>query len=217
MIVLKTNDPDEEVRNLRDYYLLNDNFAIVTITEEIDEEFIKEYFQYRIYKNKILLTMPFLVLTKSDEVIDFLNETFILNIIDGIDSVLDSSAMFIQAGFLPIDQQLINHYIKTNVPAYDSTVSVLPNSSYVLTKEEYYILHIFADMGYLKELIKNVFEPTDKMINTLEETKYAMQLIVLKNNVDASALCNEKYIKAIYEMLKLIDINVFHSVCTDDE
>lgn len=216
MIVLKTNDPDEEVRNLRDYYLLNDNFAIVTITEEIDEEFIKEYFQYRIYKNKILLTMPFLVLTKSDEVIDFLNETFILDIIDGIDSVLDSSAMFIQAGFLPIDQQLINHYIKTNIPTYDSTVSVLPNSSYALTKEEYYILHIFADMGYLKELIKNVFEPTDKMINTLEETKYAMQLIVLKNNVDASALCNEKYIKAIYEMLKLININVFHSVCMND-
>lgn len=217
MIVVRTDNPDEEIRNLRDYYLINSNYAIFTVTEEINEEFIKEYFQHKIYNGKVLLLTPLLVLTKSDDVIDLLNEIFILEFIDGIESVIETSYTFIQSGFLPIDHDLITHYIKTNIKPYNLAFAILPNSSYSLTRDEYYVLRMFADLGYLKELIKNMFEPTDKMINTLEETKYAMQLIVLKNNIDASVLCNEKYIKALYEMLKLIDINIFYCVSQLEE
>ena len=217
MIVVRTDNPDEEIRNLRDYYLINSNYAIFTVTEEINEEIIKEYFQHKIYNDKVLLLTPMLVLTKSDDVIDFLNESFILEFIDGIESVIETSHIFIQSGFLPIDHDLITNYIKTNIIPYSPASAVLPNTSYSLTRDEYYVLHMFADLGYLNELIKNMFEPTDKMINTLEETKYAMQLIVLKNNIDASVLCNEKYIKALYEMLKLIDINIFYCVSQLEE
>ena len=44
MIILKTENPDEIVKNLSDYYLLTNCFTIITITEEIDEEYIKENF-----------------------------------------------------------------------------------------------------------------------------------------------------------------------------
>ena len=217
MIVVRTDNPDEEIRNLRDYYLINSNYAIFTVTEEINEEIIKEYFHHKIYNGKVLLLTPMLVLTKSDDVIDFLNESFILEFIDGIESVIETSHIFIQSGFLPVDHDLITNYIKTNIIPYNPASAVLPNTSYSLTRDEYYVLHMFVDLGYLNELIKNMFEPTDKMINTLEETMYAMQLIVLKNNIDASVLCNEKYIKALYEMLKLIDINIFYCVSQLEE
>ena len=201
MIVLKTENPDEMVKNLSDYYLLDNCFAIITIVEEIDEEFIKHSFQCKKFKNKFYVNYPLLILTKSDEVIEYLDEKFIFNYLNGIESIHDTSEMFIQSGFLPIDKELIKAYVEDHIEKY------IKND--ILNENEHYIFHLFKDMGYLTKRNKYVFEVTDKMINTLSNTNYAAQLIVLKNNCNDEILLDKKYIKAIYEILKLIDINIF--------
>lgn len=201
MIVLKTENPDEMVKNLSDYYLLDNCFAIITIAEEIDEDFIKQNFQCKKFKNKFYVNYPLLILTKSDEVIECLDEKFIFNYLNGIESIHGTSKIFIQSGFLPIDKELIKAYVEDHIEKY------IEND--ILNENEYYIFHLFKDMGYLTKRNKYVFEVTDKMINALSNTNYAAQLIVLKNNCNDEILLDKKYIKAIYEILKLIDINVF--------
>lgn len=197
MIVVKTDNPDEMVKNLSDYYLLTDCFTIITIVEEIDEDFIKDNFSCQRFKNKYRTNYPLLILTKSDEVIEQLDETFIFNIINQINSIYDTPEIFIKSGFLPIDEKLIQFYVDNYIEKY------VENN--ILNESEYYIFHLFKDMGYLNERKKYLFEPTEKMINSLYDTKYATQLVVLKNNCSDDVLLNEKYIKSIYEILKLIN------------
>ena len=201
MIILKTENPDEIVKNLSDYYLLTNCFTIITITEEIDEEYIKENFLARKFKNKFYINYPLLILTKSDEVVERLDETFIFNLLNEITSIYDTSKIFIQSGFLPIDEKLIKFYADNYIEKY------VENS--ILNKYEHYIFHLFKDMGYLNKRNEYLFEPTNKMINSLSDTNYAAQLIVLKNNCDDEVLLDKKYIKSIYEILKLIDIAAF--------
>ena len=201
MIVLKTENPDEMIKNLSDYYLLDNCFIILTIIEEIDEEFIKHNFQYKSFKNKFYIKHPLLILTKSDDIVDYLDEKFIFNYLNRIESIYDTSKIFITSGFLPIDDNLIKFYAKNYIEKY------VDNE--ILNENEYYIFHLFKDMGYLFKKDEYSFEVTDKMINTLSNTKYATQLIILKNNYDDKVLLNKKYIKSIYEILKLINIKIF--------
>ena len=91
----------------------------------------------------------------------------------------------------PIDDNLIKLYAKNYIEKY------IDNE--ILNENEHYIFHLFKDMGYLFKKDKYSFEVTDKMINTLSNTKYATQLIILKNNYDDKVLLNKKYIKSIYE------------------
>ena len=201
MIVVKTENPDEMVKNLSDYYLLDNSFMIITITEEIDEEFIKHNFRCKNFKNKFWLNYPLLILTKSDEVVDYLYENFIFSFLNEIESIYDTSKIFITSGFLPTDETLIKTYVENYVEKY------IDND--VLNENEHYVFHLFKDMGYLSKRNEYSFEVTDKMINALSNTNYAAQLIVLKNNCDDKILLDKKYIKSIYEILKLIDIKVF--------
>lgn len=201
MIVLKTENPDEMVKNLSDYYLLDNSFMIITIVEEFDEEFIKHNFQCKIFKNKFWINYPLLILTKSNEVVDYIHEKFIFNFLNEIESIHDTSKIFITSGFLPIDETLIKTYVENYVEKY------VDND--ILNVNEHYVFHLFKDMGYLSKRNEYLFEVTDKMINALSNTNYAAQLIVLKNNCSDKILLDKKYIKAIYEILKLIDIKVF--------
>ena len=118
-----------------------------------------------------------------------------------IESIYDTSKIFITSGFLPIDDNLIKFYAKNYIEKY------IDNE--ILNENEYYIFHLIKDMGYLFKKDEYLFEVTDKMINTLSNTKYATQLIILKNNYDDKVLLNKKYIKSIYEILKLINIKIF--------
>ena len=131
----------------------------------------------------------------------YLYEKLIFNFLDGIDSIYDTSKIFITSGFLQTDEALIKTYAENYEEKY------IDND--ILNENEHYVFHIFKDMGYLSKRNEYLFEVTDKMINALSDTNYATQLIVLKNNCDDKILLDKKYIKAIYEILKLIDIKVF--------
>lgn len=203
MIVIKTNNSDEIINYLSKYFLLDNCFIDVTDIKEINEDFINENFQCKLFKNKYHVLSPLLVLTAFIDVIDYLYETFVFELIEekNVLNINNVSKIFIQSGFLPIDVPLIKNYIDTYIEKY--------TKNDILNKDEYYIFSMFKDMGYLYEVDKYLFEPTDKMINALSDTKYAYQLIILKNNCDSSILSNRTYILSLYEILKLIDIHIF--------
>ena len=208
MLIIKTNNPDEQIKYLKDYYLIDDIYVIITVTEEIDDDYIRDNYRHEMFKNKIILLEPLLILTKNNDVVEYLNEHYINNVIYEISSIFNTVNVFIENGILPIDHELIIFYIKNNI----TSISDNSDYDYKMTIEEIYTFNIFKQLGYLNEIENNVFEPTYKMFNTLSDTKYYVPLVILTNNSSLQIMSSEKYVKSIYELLKLIDIHIIISV-----
>ena len=208
MLIIKTNNPDEQIKYLKDYYLIDDIYAIITVTEEIDDDYIRDNYRHEMFKNKIVLLEPLLILTKNNDVVEYLNEHYINNVIYEISSIFNTVNVFIENGILPIDHELIIFYIKNNI----TSISDNSDYDYKMTIEEIYAFNIFKQLGYLNEIENNVFEPTYKMFNTLYDTKYYVPLVILTNNSSLQIMSSEKYVKSIYELLKLIDMHIIISV-----
>ena len=209
MLIIKTDNPDEQVKCLKDYYLVDDIYAIITVIEEIDDDYIRDNHRHEMFKNKIVLLEPLLILTKSNDVVEYLNEHYITNVIYEISSIFNTISVFIENGILPIDHELIIFYIKNNITHITNDNS---DYDYKMTIEELYTFNIFKQLGYLNEIENNVFEPTYKMLNTLYDTKYYVPLVILTNISSLQIMSSEKYVKSIYELLKLIDIHIIISV-----
>ena len=209
MLIIKTDNTDEQIKCLKDYYLIDDIYTIITATEEIDDDYIRDNYRHEMFKNKILLLEPLLVLTKSNDVVEYLKENYITNVIYEISSIFNTINTFIENGILPIDHELIIFYIKNNIACISNDNS---DYDYKMTIEEIYTFNIFKQLGYLNEIEDNIFEPTSKMFNTLYDTKYYVPLVILTNNSSLQIMSSEKYIKSIYELLKLIDIHIIISV-----
>ena len=208
MLIIKTDNPDEQIKCLKDYYLIDDVYAIITVTEEIDDDYIRDNYRHEMFKNKIVLLEPLLILTKSNDVVEYLNEYYITNVIYEISSIFNTVNVFIENGILPLNHELIIFYIKNNI----ASISNDDGSDYKMTIEEIYTFNVFKQLGYLNEIENNVFEPTYKMFNILYDTKYYVPLVILTNNSSLEIMSSEKYVKSIYELLKLIDIHIIISV-----
>ena len=208
MLIIKTDNPDEQIKCLKDYYLIDDIYAIITVTEEIDDDYIRDNYRHEMFKNKIVLLEPLLILTKNNDVVEYLNEYYITNVIYEISSIFNTVNVFIENGILPLNHELIIFYIKNNI----ASISNDDGSDYKMTIEEIYTFNVFKQLGYLNEIENNVFEPTYKMFNTLYDTKYYVPLVILTNNSSLQIMSSEKYVKSIYELLKLIDIHIIISV-----
>lgn len=213
MIVIKTDFPEETFKIISDLYLIQDNHLFYSSPDEVDEDYIITTYGGRKFKNKMILTLPLLILTNSEEVVDFLSCGFVVEVVKGRNDV----EVFIRSGFLPIDEESISLYVKNNVEKYDSTKTTL-------SRNEYYVFHMFEDLGYLKlvdggvnEYNHHSFEPTEKLINSLIDTEYITPLIILKNNFNKEVYSNEKYIHSLYQILKLIDVSIFTAIEKEEE
>ena len=210
MIVIKTDFPEETFKIISDLYLIQDNYLFYSNPDEVDEDYIITTYGGRKFKNKMVLTLPLLILTNSEEVVDFLDDGFVMEVMRGRNEV----ECFIRSGFLPIDEESISLYVKNNIEKYDSTKSTL-------SRNEHYVFHMFKDLGYLKLVDVGesdggcnhyIFEPTEKLIDSLIDTEYITPLIILKNNFDKEVYSNEKYIHSLYQILKLIDVSIFTAI-----
>ena len=199
MLVVKTNFPNETLKIISDDYLINDNYIMYSSIDEIDDEYIASSYPTRLFKNKLILMSPLLVLTNSEDVIDYLSNIYIF---DEVKS--NESEFFIRSGFLPLNEQIISSYMKENITPYTENT--------ILSENEYYVFKMFKEIGYLDERKENSFEPSSKLINSLIDTEYCSHLTFLKNNFDESIWLNRKYISSMYEILKLIDINIIMTV-----
>lgn len=113
--------------------------------------------------------------------------------------ILSNVHEFLSSGFLPLSDEVIRRYMST--------------ISFVSDQPLPFVFYIFETLGYVTRVNEVYYKPTYKMINALMDTQYAAHLIVFENNSIASQLYESpKYISALYELLKLIDINIIETV-----
>lgn len=226
MIVVKSINSRETLKLMKDYYLLDNCHMILEyedgceeIFDESDEtnanplgfveyidtviENILNQCEYTQIDGMNKLLVPLLILTSNQDIIEQLKSYFILNSFDESECLnLNSTKLFIQSGFLPIDEKIINDYVKEFIKDEQSDY---------LNKNEIKVFNMFRDIGYLKEH-NNLFEPTDKFIYSLLDTDYSLMLVVLRNNINDLILKDEKYVKSIYEILKLVDVKIIETI-----
>lgn len=225
MIVVKSINSRETLKLMKDYYLLDNCHMILEYEDGCEEIFesdetntnplgFVEYVDTVIENilsqceftqidgmNKLLV--PLLILTTNQDIIEQLESCFIFKLIDESECLnLNSTKSFIRSGFLPIDEKIINNYVKEFIKDEQSDY---------LNRNEIKVFNIFRDIGYLKEH-NNLFEPTDKFIYSLLDTNYSLMLVVLRNNINNLILKDEKYVKSIYEMLKLVDFKIIETI-----
>ena len=155
--------------------------------------------------SKFKLLQPLLIITANDKTIEACNDQFICNVIvvNDVESlrqtILSNVHVFLSSGFLPLSDDVIRSYMST-IP-------------FVSDQPHPFVFHIFETLGYVTRVNGVYYKPTYKMINALMDTQYAAHLIVFENNSIASQLYESpKYISALYELLKLIDINIIETV-----
>lgn len=155
--------------------------------------------------SKFKLLQPLLIITAYDETVEACKSLFICNIfvVNEVESlrqmILSNVHVFLSSGFLPLSDEVIRSYMST-IP-------------FVSDQPHPFVFHIFETLGYVTHVNGTYYKPTYKMINALMDTQYAAHLIVFENNSIASQLYESpKYISALYELLKLIDINIIETV-----
>lgn len=154
---------------------------------------------------KFKLLQPLLIITAYDEYVEacksqFICSIFVVNDVKSLRQMIISNTLtFLSSGFLPLSDEVIHGYM-----------SMIP---FTLDQPHPYVFHIFETLGYVTRVNETYYKPTYKMINALMDTQYAAHLIVFENNSIASQLYESpKYISAMYELLKLIDINIIETV-----
>ena len=196
--------------------------STVTYTEELDI-YLLQSFKYLIVQilhgklthpshiylqtsgTKYKLLQPLLIITAYDETVEACKSQFICNIfiVNDIESlrqtILSNVHVFLSSGFLPLSDEVIRSYMST-IP-------------FVSDQPHPFVFHVFETLGYVTRVNGMYYKPSYKMINALMDTQYAAHLIVFENNSTASQLYESpKYINALYELLKLIDINIIETV-----
>lgn len=156
-------------------------------------------------ETKIKLLQPLLIISAYDETVEACKSQFICNIfiVNDIESlrqtILSNVHVFLSSGFLPLSDEVIRSYMST-IP-------------FVSDQPHPFVFHVFETLGYVTRVNGMYYKPTYKMINALMDTQYAAHLIVFENNSTASQLYESpKYINALYELLKLININIIETV-----
>ena len=211
MLIIKSFDHNQsiEIKQLMSlHFLITSNVLIEDSSEIINETLTNMlmdsnssiYLQN--HDNKIKLLYPFLIITSSYNIIKDLHDKFICDDIsvDTIESLISNSIVFIKNGFLPLSDTIIHNYL-------------LNTSFSSPTDSKIYIFNIFETLGYISRINNFSYKPTCKLINALADTKYAINIIILENNATSDNIYSEsKYIDSLYEILKLIDINIFESV-----
>ena len=200
MITIYSNTPDELIRSLKDYFLIDDHFVILSCIEEIDnhlDDWISLYDGYVNEKvNKIYFKLPFLAVSNNKNIINELISTFETVLMNEINNILEDGIKFIQQGFLPLNTQSIIYYID-NI--------ILPDNRNIDIQSAIFI--IFQHLGYLTS--NN--EPTNRLIATLNENeeyiKYA-NILTLNLSNQLLDIESKEYKTLIFEVLKLIDYYV---------
>ena len=215
MIVIKSNNPDELTSYVSEYFLLDNSIAYIHDTDEIDDEEIQELFLPSLSKNnKMILSLPLLIICENDNVVQNLQSAYELEYIDNVINIFNIDEyfhVFITSGFLPIDKSMIKLYVNKFIPEYENNEHV--------TKQQYQIFEMFKELGYMSRIDKFIYESTDKLIHSLQNTIYSGHIIMLKNNVKSneniSVYLSKQYIESIIEILKLIDYHIHDSVCDE--
>ena len=198
MIVVVTETPDELANCLKSYFLIQGRYDIIE-TPIVEEDILESWDEEtEPFNDKLSFILPKLILTNKEELIDFLQNDYIFAIFREIDDINNASKTFIQCGFLPLDHELIRHYVSTFIN---------PSENPILT--------IFHRLGY----ISDTNEPTDKLISSLinsdieDISKYGNLLIIARNN--NAPTNNQKYKDFLYECLKYVDFNIFAALSTN--
>lgn len=196
MITLYTETPEETIKSLKSYFLIDDHVELVLNIDEIDsnvEKWCKNYCG-ELVENKILFKLPFLFVSSSNDIINIINSNFHTTFLNEIRNINEDGKVFIDKGFLPLDVEFIQTY----------------TSSFSCTNDEK-ILKLFSDLHY----INTDNSPTNKLLNCLydddETIKYAQALILLMSN-DKEYLTKKQYLTSLMEILKIIDYIIFEAL-----
>lgn len=196
MITLYTETPEETIKSLKSYFLIDDHVELVLNIDEIDsnvEKWCKNYCG-ELVEDKILFKLPFLFVSSSNDIINIINSNFHTTFLNEIRNINEDGKVFIDKGFLPLDVEFIQTY----------------TSSFSCTNDEK-ILKLFSDLHY----INTDNSPTNKLLNCLydedETIKYAQALILLMSN-DKEYLTKKQYLTSLMEILKIIDYIIFEAL-----
>ena len=207
MIIIKTRIPEEHIKQLSDYFYMDDSYTIITVPEEISdestiEELIADY-GGQMVDDKIELLYPLMILTNSDEVINQFTETFSVHIYR--EPSVPSFTELIESGFLPISSEPIDEYIN----CYDlQTLS--PTDK---------IFELFQAMGYVQD-VDGLVLPTIKLIESIssDHPDISAAYKIMLNNFDTYHLSTSNIStinSSVFESLKLIDYKLFVIVETE--
>ena len=201
MLVVLTETPEEIASSLKDYFLIKDHYAVITIPEEVDDNVDSWCDDYGgAYEDEnmklIWLESPFLVLTKNVDVVYAIKSSFVCQELHEIKDIEQDGIKFMKSGFLPVDVDIIKTFIQTNHED-GSTLQSL-------------VFSVFKALGYLDDDMN----PTDRFLKTLAEDqelhKYASMLSLNMTNKFLSTN-SEPYKNLIFELLKTIDGYVFEA------
>ena len=196
MITLYTETPEETIKSLKTYFLINNHVELVMNIDELDANIEKWFEIYcgEVVEDKILFKLPFLLVSSSKDITNVVNSNFHTTILNEIENINEDGKVFVNKGFLPLDANFIRSYV----------------SSFSCKTKDEKILKIFKDLHY----INDDNSPTSKLLNCLyddeEMIKYAQALIVLMSN-DDEYLMKKEYLTSLMEILKFIDYIVFEA------
>ena len=124
MIVIKSNNPDELTSYISEYFLLDNSIVYIQTTDEIDDEEIQELFQSSLSKNnKMILSLPLLIICENDTVVQNLQSAYELEYIDNVTNIFNIDEyfhIFITSGFLPINKLEIKLYMNKFISVYEN-------------------------------------------------------------------------------------------------
>lgn len=198
MIIVKTSTPNEYVKQLSDYFFMDNCYALVTDVNEMNSDdvldSIFDSFGCRIVNGKMTTLYPLMILTNSDEVVEFFSETFECNV-----ATNPSFVDLIRTGFLPIDrrpvEEFIDYFQLSDAGDYDI------------------IIRLFQALGYV-DVAHNICMPTVKLTESIADIQpqVATSFNVLLNNVDTYNFTStdiSQVNKSVFESLKLINGKLF--------
>ena len=206
MIGILTETPDEVVNSLKSYFLIDGLYDILFDdypSYEILEDWEELYADKSNEKDKIEFACPHLVITSNKSLIINLSNEFKMTFFCEIDDIMYASKTFIEAGFLPLDHELIRNYVKLFMNEGKNEGDSANDAA-----NDENILQLFAKLGYIDS---KTYAAETKLISSLlgnEETEKYGHILTIMNNNDTPTN-NEKYKAFIYECLKYIDINIF--------
>ena len=196
MITLYSTTPEETIKSLKSYFLIDDHVELISNVDEIDSNCEKwcENYCGDLVEDKILFKSPFLLVSPSKDIIEIIDFNFHTIILNEINNINEDGKIFINKGFLPLDIDFIRCYAK----------------SFNCETNNERILNMFKELHY----INDDNSPTNKLLSCLydneEMIKYAQALIVLMSN-DNNYLTKKEYLPSLMEILKFVDYVIFEA------
>lgn len=230
LVIIKSNNAENDVKLISDHYFINDCYMIITCIDELNEDnietIISDYSCIK-YGTKLVLQYPLLIFTDNDNVINEFSNIFLTVNLDKFNIQWHT---LIDYGFLPIDSNDIIKYIHEN--NYITSDSQITSNNHVKTSCETIIFKLFKTLGYVNEYVNSchkitsesmnandidVYIPTEKLICTINDIQpqiATVYQIIISDPVTFINLPNAISIihDSLIESLKLIDINIHHTV-----